>query len=147
MQHLSEKQGAYVIRCFAFEMKVREVVNNFKQVYPCFGADIEDPEALDRRLYERFKKIKQTHAEEISQERLRDPDGTWHLPMTYPHVQLIRLQQMFDAIPIKTLQRTFIAPDGKEHKVYKYNVMEKLKILRRIRSLCQELGLVYLYYP
>ena len=141
MQHLSEKQRAYVIRCFAFELKVREVVDNFKQVYPCFGADIEDPEVLEHRLYERFKKIKQTHAEEISQERLRDPDGIWHIPMSYPHVQLIHLQQMYDEIPIKTLKRTFIDAAGKKHNVYQYNVMEKLKILRRIRSLCQELGL------
>ena len=140
MQHLSEKQRAYVIRCFAFELKVREVVNNFKQVFPEFGKDIED-KVLEHRLYERFKKIKQTHAEEISQERLRDPDGTWHIPMTYPHVQLIHLQQLYDEVPIKTLKRTFIDAAGKKHNVYQYNVMEKLKILRRIRSLCQELGL------
>ena len=140
MQHLSEKQRAYVIRCFAFELKVREVVNNFKQVFPEFGKDIEY-KVLEHRLYERFKKIKQTHAEEISQERLRDPDGIWHIPMTYPHVQLTHLQQMYDEVPIKTLKRTFIDAAGKKHNVYQYNVMEKLKILRRIRSLCQELGL------
>ena len=140
MQHLSEKQRAYVIRCFAFEMKVREVVNNFKQVFPKFGKDIEY-KVLEHRLYERFKKIKQTHAEEISQERLRDPDGTWHIPMTYPHVQLIRLQQMYDEIPFKSLKRTFIDSAGKKHNVYQYNVMEKLKILRRISSKCEELGL------
>ena len=92
-----------------------------------------------KRLYERFKKIKQKHADEILARREKDPDAWWHLPLTHRHVRIRELQKMLEELPTRELVRVVTDRNGKAEKIYRSHVSMKMRILKQIRQEAENL--------
>ena len=133
MKHLRPEQLAYVIRCFASRLNLPQTLDYFMLMYPDFGAHISE-ETRKKRLYERFKKIKQKHADEILAIKERDPDAWWHLPLTHRHVRIRELQKMLAELPTRELVRVSTDRNGKAKKIYRSTVSLKMRILKQIRQ-------------
>lgn len=133
MKHLCPEQRAYVIRCFASRLSLPQTVDYFICMYPDFGAHISE-ETRKKRLYERFKKIKQKHADEILALSEKDPDAWWHLPLTHRHVRIRELQKLLAELPTRELVRVATDRNGKAKKIYRSHVSLKRRILQQIRQ-------------
>lgn len=129
--HLNADQLAYVLACYGFGMKSPEIVPYFRDMFPDFGVRVKlDDQTLNVRLYERFKKIKSKHADEI--EQLRDPS---HIPSEHPipiansNYRLKCLHQIWKQTPEKSLLRRSEDPGGNVYEVYRSNARERVAIL------------------
>ena len=131
MKHLDTIQRAYVIRCFASYLPIPETVDFFMDMFPYFGAHMRE-DTRRQRLTERFKKIKQKHAQEIQEEREKEPTAYWHIPITHRHVRIRHLKQLYDKTPDTQLTGTKKDKDGNKVNVYKYNAKAKVAILEDI---------------
>lgn len=133
MKHLCPEQRAYVIRCFASKLNLPQTLDYFMCMYPDFGTDISE-ETRRKRLYERFKKIKQKHADEIRALSEKDPNAGWHLPLTHRHVRIHELEKMLAELPTRELVRVSTDRNGKAKKIYRSNVSLKKRILQQLRQ-------------
>lgn len=131
--HLNEVQKHYVIRCFASDLPIPETVTYFMRMFPYFGAHMSE-DTRRQRLTERFKKIKQKHADEIQELRVKDPNASWHIPMAHEHVRIRYLKQLYDETPDKNFTGIKKNKDGNKVNVYKSNVNLKIAILKEIRA-------------
>lgn len=128
MKHLDTLQRAYVIRCFASDLPIPETVTYFMDMFPYFGAHMGE-DTRRQRLTERFKKIKQKHAQEIQELREKDPNAYWHIPAVHQCVRIRYLKQLYDETPDKNFSGIKKDKDGNKVNVYKYNVKAKIAIL------------------
>ena len=126
MKHLSTVQRAYVIRCFASHLNTATTVNYFIDMFPDFGAHLTE-ETRRNRLTERFKKIKQKHADEILEVRDEDPNARWHIPLAHPAFRIRCLKNLYDET-IEQLEQMGMG------KAYETNAKDRLKILKAIQQ-------------
>lgn len=123
MKHLDTAQRTYVIHCFAARLDIPTTLGFFTRVCPDFGRHMGE-ETRTKRLTERFKKIKQKHADEILEFRQKYPSAYWVIPFSYPHVRIRELLKISEETP--TLERA--------SRGHKCNANLKRRILKQIEK-------------
>lgn len=131
--HFKGYQKEYICLCLALDMSIPKIVKNFQTMFPGFGIWLA-PKVLRYRLARRISDIKRKNVEEIEACRQRAKEDVQYAlkanPMAHLAVRLYKLQEMWDETPFRELVRIQKDPDGKEYPIYKYNMRERLKILK-----------------
>ena len=122
LEKFNEDQRKYVIQCLAKDMRLVKIVPYFRYMYPDFGKDFPE-DVLGDRLYERFRKYKENHADEIAEVRLLLADESMeHIPMANPAYRMRLLQQVWDETPA-------VSELVKGDQRFKSNTPDRLAIL------------------
>ena len=133
--HFSSVQKEYICLCLALDMEIPEIVENFRMLFPEVGFWLA-PKALKYKLARRISDIKRKNTDDIAVCRQKAKASTKYAlqanPMAHAVVRLRKLQQMYDATPLRELVRMEKDLDGSEFPVYKNNAMELMKIAKTI---------------
>ena len=140
IRHLRPNEKAYVVDCLAHDLKVKETVVYFKEIFPDFGKGV-DPDMLNRILAKRIYDIKRKNRDEIEACCLNFPDSVTHIPIVYPEVRLRYLKRIWDETPEKSLVRIDVDADGNNCEIYRTLVDERLAILKGALLEMRELGI------